>query len=1123
LNRYQLEQELGRGGMGVVYCAIDLPMQRRLAIKVMLAPAQATALERRFLDEARITGQLQHPGIAPVHEIGRIDDGRAFFAMKLIEGHTIAALLKARSSVSEDLPRFLAIFGQLCQTLAFVHSRGMLHRDLKPSNIMVGAFGEVQVMDWGLAKQLSIADCRLPIESIRRSTIDNQPPEKTQVGAILGTPAFMAPEQARGEIDRLDQRCDVFGLGAILSVILTGEPPYRGPDASAIVARAAAGDVQDCFARLDSCGADGELIVLARQCLAPAAADRLPDAGAVAEAMEAYQRGLQERLRQAEVKRAQAEVKTAEERKRRKLTVGLAAAVVAVLLAAALGVWWLEGERRERHRQAEQAQEGIEKGLAQVESLRDQARWNDARAALELTRNRLRADSTAELRQRVEEAGDLLGLVADLDRVRQDRIVIVNGKMNIRNTPAAYRKAFLDHGFDFLQHDEDDLVRRLRASPVKEALVTALDDWAVVETDPESLSQLGRLARLADPDEWRDPLRNDSLWKDAKALVEFAARVDVTRLTVPLAERLGNSLESKEGQGVELLQRMWRGRPQDFWLNYTLGGILQTARRHRAEEAVGCYRAARALRPDSAAVCNNLGLALYRTHQLDAAATALQSGLGIESNYAPILTHLGIIAHAKRDLKSAADWYERSIAANPGYSEAYLNLVIIFLESDRPADALAMAERAQAMIPKDARLISCRASALFALGKVEESFAEHRRAVKLEPKLEVIRSRYAEALRKSNNLEAAKAELLVAAELDPRSPDPHDGLGLVLSAQGDLEGAVAEYRKAVELAPYTPTILSHLGDVLARMRDYPAAIDAFRRCLALDPGFAPGWAKLGGCLKENGDSEKALEAYRKSIVADRSYVPAVVNMASLLVERGDLVEAAERCQSAIALDSRVPHPHAILGEILFKQGKFVDSLKSLRHAQSLVAPADPVHQNTLRLAATVERYANAEQDLAALDRGERPDLPASRQLAVAELCRRFRSRPYQAVRFFSSAFLTDPTLKDNFRAGNRILAARAAIAAGFGLDDAASVPIRDRVRLRQQALRWLHEELAAWDRNCASHPADWPQARRSLTNWQRDPAFSAIREAKPLMELIADEADAWRKFWHDVAKVLGKL
>ena len=153
--RVQLLGEIARGGMGVVLKGRDPDLGRDLAVKVLLeAHKEKPDLVRRFVEEAQIGGQLQHPGVVPVYELGTFGDRRPYFTMKLVKGQTLAELLAERKSPADDLPRFLAIFEQICQTMAYAHARDVIHRDLKPSNVMVGSFGEVQVMDWGLAKVL---------------------------------------------------------------------------------------------------------------------------------------------------------------------------------------------------------------------------------------------------------------------------------------------------------------------------------------------------------------------------------------------------------------------------------------------------------------------------------------------------------------------------------------------------------------------------------------------------------------------------------------------------------------------------------------------------------------------------------------------------------------------------------------------------------------------------------------------------------------------------------------------------------------------------------------------------------------------------------------------------------
>ncbi len=375
--RYQIFGELGRGGMGAVLKGRDPALGRELAIKVLLEQHQERReMVRRFIEEAQVGAQLQHPGIVPVYEVGRLTDRRPYFTMKLVQGRTLAALLADRASgaASEesqppDLPRFLKIFEQVCQTLAYAHARGVIHRDLKPANVMVGFFSEVQVMDWGLAKVVGTPE-RAPITPDDKEGAPTPPPSHpiTQQGAVIGTPAYMAPEQARGEVDQLDERCDVFGLGGILCEILTGNPPYVGGSTAELRRQAAEANLVDAYARLDASGADADLIQLAKTCLAKDRAIRPRDAGVVAEQVSAYLASVQERLRAAELARAAAQAKATEERKTRRRTQAMAAAIVLFLAGAGTAIWHATANVRlaEEKEKTEDALQGAETQRALV-------------------------------------------------------------------------------------------------------------------------------------------------------------------------------------------------------------------------------------------------------------------------------------------------------------------------------------------------------------------------------------------------------------------------------------------------------------------------------------------------------------------------------------------------------------------------------------------------------------------------------------------------------------------------------------------------------------------------------------------------------------------------------------
>jgi eukaryotic-like serine/threonine-protein kinase len=226
--RYAALQEIGRGGMGTVYLARDEELGREVAIKIPNA-FDRPGMDRRLRTEARALASLEHPGIVPIHDAGRLADGRLFYVMKRVEGRTLRELLESLPDLSERL----RVFERLCDPVAFAHARGIIHRDLKPENVMVGAFGEVMVMDWGVAKTVGRPETwadsveRRSEPADRRDCRAPEPTHHTTAGTVIGTRGFMAPEQARGE--SIDHRADVYALGAILFLLLTnGAPPAEG-------------------------------------------------------------------------------------------------------------------------------------------------------------------------------------------------------------------------------------------------------------------------------------------------------------------------------------------------------------------------------------------------------------------------------------------------------------------------------------------------------------------------------------------------------------------------------------------------------------------------------------------------------------------------------------------------------------------------------------------------------------------------------------------------------------------------------------------------------------------------------------------------------------------------------
>lgn len=272
--------EIARGGQGSVRKVFDRRLERHAALK-RIDPELADDPDavRRFLYEARITGQLDHPNIVPIYDL--VEEGpQRSFVMKLVEGETLGLRLKRPMRGDMDLARLLEVFLKICDAVAFAHSRGVIHRDLKPHNVMIGEYGEVYVMDWGCAHVQPHANDAL--EGLPR------PHRLDAAGTIIGTPAYMAPEQAWGRTDEIDERTDVFGLGAILYEILTGAPPYTAATDSETMALARAGTPRPPTEVARQRTPPAALATIAMRALATERHERFPSVQSLRDEVERY-------------------------------------------------------------------------------------------------------------------------------------------------------------------------------------------------------------------------------------------------------------------------------------------------------------------------------------------------------------------------------------------------------------------------------------------------------------------------------------------------------------------------------------------------------------------------------------------------------------------------------------------------------------------------------------------------------------------------------------------------------------------------------------------------------------------------------------------------------------------
>ncbi len=969
LRGYELLERLGGGGMGDVYRASDPALGRDLAVKVMKADLQGyAAAEQRFLREARITGSLQHPGIVPIYNLGRLSDGRLHYTMRLVRGRTFADILKDEAGQPEHLPYLLTIFEKICQAVAYAHSKRVIHRDLKPANVMVGRFGEVQVMDWGLAKLLTAGDDPIAAEGVLESEgtriyteAAETPLEQTRMGREMGTPAYMPPEQALGEWDSVDERADVFALGAILCQILTGRPPYPGGDREAVLRKAKRGDCAEAMARLEGCGADAALLGLCRDCLATAREDRPRDAEQVAQRVAAYQTEVQERLHRAELDRARALVKAAEERKRRRLTVVLALAVLLAMLAG--GGAFFMAQRQKQARQ-EQTARLVQQALGQATALRQQAQaaplqdsasreraaalWRESLAAAdraeqalsggdayadtsrlateqldELRRQAAEADKDRRMLQRLEAARDLKMEVQESDFVRKRRVV--DFILGMAAVPA-YAAAFREYGIDVEALSTSEAVERIRQSAIRFQLAVALDDWYFLA--PEAAEgRLLDISRAADPDPLRDRVRAAIARKDRQALKQLADSKEAIELPAPTLILLADVLHQQRlgAEGVQLLKRARDRHPEDFWVNDILGLHLQSADPSDYEEAARCYAAAIALRPTSPIGWSDLGAALANLGRLDDAVRALRQAIRIK----------------------------------PDYLLSYKYIAGVFLEKNEPEQALALLQEPLRRHPHSPMLQTVLGRILRSQGKYDEAAALFRKVLARNPEWTYARIALALVV-SSSGVDSEALDILDQAQRShPEWYSIYDARSTILMNKGEIEGALAASRKALELLPGDVDLRSSLAYVLAVKGQHDEALQMHRKAIQIAPENAALHVSLADSLRLMHRTNEAEAEYRLAIEFNPRSATAHNGLGLALLDLRKYEEAEQAFRRALSLKPKSPWLYAHLGMSLRQQKDYSGAAAALNEAIRLKPDEGRFHDELGQIAYTQGRYAEA--------------------------------------------------------------------------------------------------------------------------------------------------------------------
>jgi tetratricopeptide (TPR) repeat protein/tRNA A-37 threonylcarbamoyl transferase component Bud32 len=1081
--RFRILRPHAKGGLGIVFVAHDEELRREVALKeIQVRHADREDSRARFLLEAEITGGLEHPGIVPVYGLGTYGDGRPYYAMRFIRGDSLQEAIERfhRADVPGRDPgeRALALrqllgrFVDVCDAIAYAHSRGVLHRDLKPGNIMLGQYGETLVVDWGLAKAVGRAAGEGGAAEGLLQPASAGGAAATQMGSALGTPQFMSPEQAAGRLDQMGPASDVYSLGATLYCLLTGRAAMEGREVGAVLRQVQRGDFPPPRQVKREVPAALAAVCLKAMALRPE--DRYATPRALAADVEKWLAdepvsAWREPWRMRAGRWA---------RRHQAMVAACAAGLLVTVLAGGVGAWWLDRQRAEQ-RQA------VETTLEKVGELQREARWKEAAALLERERTRLGPRGPADLRARVERAADELALVKRLEDIRLKRATLVEGHVDWAGADRDYAVEFRAAGLGEVGSDAARAAAWVRQTSVADALVAALDDWAACVGDRQRRSWVLEVVRQADPDPWRDGVRDPAAWDDADVLAQWVRQGRATQQSPQLLAVVGGRLGGPDA--VELLKAAWERHPGDFWVNVKLGNALVEVK--KPELAVGYYRAALAVRPGTAAVHTNLGGALHHQHKVEEAMAAFRTAIQLDPNYGLAHYNLGVALDNQHKVGDAILAYRKAIELDPKFAQAHYNLGIALSEQHKVEEAIAAYRKAIEIDPKDAQAHTNLGLALYEQDKVEEGIAAYRKAI----------------------------------EIDPKDAQAHYNLGIALRNQHKVEEAIAAYRKAIEINPNYAQAHYNLGLALYEQDKVEEGIAAYRKAIEIDPKLAQAHYNLGIALSEQHKVEEAVAAYRKAIEIDPKHAQAHTNLGLALYEQHKVEEAITEYRQAIELDPKLAQAHGALGQALLKQGAFSEARQANQRCLDLLPANHPLRALVFRLLRQCEQMQALDQKLAAVLQGKSRPAGAAEQAGLAGLCV-IKKRYADATRFFTDAFADKPTLADDLQAGHRYNAARAAALAAAGQGaDAATLDDKDRARLRQQALGWLRADLALWGRQAEGGT---PQARalvqQTLRHWQEDPDLAGVRDAAALAKLSEAERADWKKLWADVEATLKK-